>query len=368
MSALPDIPTPALLIDADVLESNLSKLATHARDRGLAVRPHAKTHRCPEIARRQVAAGALGVACAKLGEAEVMASAGIPGLLITTEIVAPEAVNRLMSLLGRAPDTTVVIDNVENARKLSEVASSSGGPIVSVLLDLDVGARRTGVQPGRPALQLALQISQLPHLQLRGLQAYAAQASHQIGWNERRQSSQAALSLVSDTSKLLKEAGLEMSVVAGSSTGTYDIDSELDCLTELQCGSYSVMDTEYRLIGGRGSEEFCDFGMALTVLATIISAPSEELVIVDAGTKAFATDCPLVPVAVDRSELTYSWAGDEHGRLAVAESAAAPRLGERLRFYPPHCDPTMNLYDRVYVVRNGQPEDIWKISARGRSD
>jgi D-serine deaminase-like pyridoxal phosphate-dependent protein len=366
--ALADIPTPALLIDADVLESNISKLATHARDRGLGVRPHAKTHRCPEIARRQVAAGALGVACAKLGEAEVMASAGIPGLLITTEIVAPEAVNRLMSLLGRAPDTTVVIDNVENARQLSEVASSSGGLTVGVLLDLDVGARRTGVQPGGPALQLALQISQLPHLRLRGLQAYAAQASHQTGWNERRQSSQAALSLVSETASLLQEAGLEMSVVAGSSTGTYDIDSELDCLTELQCGSYSVMDTEYRLIGGRESEEFCDFGMALSVMATVISVRSEELVIVDAGTKAFATDCPMVPVAVDRPELTYSWAGDEHGRLAVAESTAAPALGERLRFYPPHCDPTMNLYDRVYVVRNGHPEDIWSISARGRSD
>jgi D-serine deaminase-like pyridoxal phosphate-dependent protein len=366
--ALTDIPTPALLVDLDVLESNLSRLAEHASRRGLSIRPHAKTHRCPEIARLQVAAGALGVSCAKLGEAEVMASAGIPGLLITTEVVAEEAMRRLMILLRRAPETLIVIDNIENAKRLSALAEDSGIPAVRALLDLDVGARRTGVDPGQSALQLYTQVARLRNIEVRGLHAYAGQAAHVVGWEKRRQTSNGALSPVKLTARLLEESGLSLQVVTGGSTGTYDIDSELDCYTELQCGSYSVMDLEYRGIGGRDSDEFHDFGMALTVMATVISVRSNDLAIVDAGTKSFSTDRPLVPVAVDRPGLTYSWAGDEHGRLTVAKSTEAPRLGERIRFYPPHCDPTINLFDRIYVLRDEQPIDIWTIAARGRSD
>src|SRR5438093_5417 len=202
----------------------------------------------PEIARRQVSAGALGVACAKLGEAEVMARAGVRGLLITTEVVAHAAIRRLMRLVSAAPDTLVVIDNPANVADLGREASADG-VTVNVLVDVDVGTRRTGIDPGEPALALARAAVAQPALRFRGLQGYAGPCAHVMGWEPRREASHAALKPLMETRELIERAGLPVEIVAGGPTGTYDIDVELPGLTELQAGSYCVMDIDYRRMG-----------------------------------------------------------------------------------------------------------------------
>ena len=361
-----EIPTPALLLDLDRFERNLTRMREHVRASGKQYRPHAKTHRCPEIARRQIEAGALGVACAKLGEAEVMAGAGIRGLLITTEIVTPAVIFRLVRLLESAPDTMVVVDNASNVDALAR-AMASRGLTLDVLIDIDVGGRRTGAQPGEPALALARAVGKHRGLRLRGLQGYAGHCAHVMGWAARREASLKAMTPLMETRRLFEQNGLPVEIVAGGSTGTHDIDVELEGLTELQSGSYCVMDLDYRRIGGRTSEMLTDFEMALTVAGTVVSVPTGDRAMVDAGLKAFSTDKPFPPVAVERPGITYEFAGDEHGRLTITDPSRAPQLGERIEFFPPHCDPTFNLYDRVYVVRGETVESVWEISARGRS-
>jgi 3-hydroxy-D-aspartate aldolase len=362
-----EIPTPALLLDLDRFERNLDRMAAHVRAAGKAIRPHAKTHRCPEIARRQIAAGALGVACAKLGEAEVMARAGIRGLLITTPVVPEPKIQHLLALVREAPNTMLVVDNAENVAALDR-AASAGAVTLDVLVDVDVGTRRTGIQPGDPALALARAVVASRGLRLRGLQGYAGHCAHVIGWKARREASHAALAPLMATRTLLERAGLPVEIVAGASTGTYDIDSELSGLSELQSGSYCVMDIDYRRIGGRTGDMLTDFEMALTVATTVVSVPTTERAIVDGGLKAFSTDKPFPPEAVERPGLAYEFAGDEHGRVVIKDRDRSVRLGERIEFFPPHCDPTFNLYDRVYAVRGREVEAVWEIAARGRSD
>jgi D-serine deaminase-like pyridoxal phosphate-dependent protein len=361
-----EIPTPALLLDADRFERNIARMAAHVRRAGKNLRPHAKTHRCPEIARRQVAAGALGVACAKLGEAEVMADAGVRGLLITTEVVPPASIRRLMKLVGTAPDTMVVVDHPDNVRALGRAAAEAGVTL-DVLVDVHVGARRTGVEPGAPAVALGRLVTEQRGLRLRGLQGYAGQCAHVMGWAERGEASRRAMAPLMDTRTQFEKAGLPVEIVAGGSTGTYDIDVELPGLTELQSGSYCVMDLDYRQVGGRAGAALTDFEMAITVVATVVSVAADRAM-VDAGLKAFSTDKPFPPEAVERPGVAYGFAGDEHGRLAITDPSRPPGLGERIEFFPPHCDPTFNLYDRVWVVKGGDVVDTWEIAARGRSD
>ena len=362
-----DIPTPALLLDADRFERNIARMREHVKVSGKQYRPHAKTHRCPEIARHQIEAGALGVACAKLGEAEVMAGSGVRGLLITTEIVTAAAMFRLVRLLESAPDTMVVVDNPANVDALAR-AMGARGLTLNVMVDIDVGGRRTGAQPGEPALALGQAITKHKSLRLRGLQGYAGHCAHVMGWAARREASLKAMAPLMETRRLFERSGLPVEIVAGGSTGTHDIDVELDGLTELQSGSYCVMDLDYRRIGGKTGDMLTAFEMALTVSATVVSVPTADRAMVDAGLKAFSTDKPFPPEPVERPGITYEFAGDEHGRLTVTDPSRAPKLGERIEFFPPHCDPTFNLYDRVYLVRGQSVESVWEISARGRSD
>ncbi|MGH7277310.1 MAG: DSD1 family PLP-dependent enzyme, partial [Candidatus Rokuibacteriota bacterium] len=227
---------------------------------------------------------------------------------------------------------------------------------------------RTGVAPGEPAVRLARAVAGERTLRLRGLQGYAGQCAHVMGWAARREASHKAMAPLMEMRALLEREGLPVEIVAGGSTGTHDIDTELAGLTELQSGSYCVMDLDYRRIGGRAGEALTDFEMALTVVTTVVSTPASDRAIVDAGFKAFATDRPFGPVAVERPGVTYGWAGDEHGRLALDDPDRPVHLGERIEFFPPHCDPTFNLYDRVYALRGDRVEAVWEIAARGRSD
>jgi len=361
-----EIATPALLLDLDRFERNLQKMAAHVRAAGKKLRPHAKTHKCPEIARRQIAAGAIGVSVAKVSEAEVMAAAGVRNLLITTEVVGPEKIGRLLRVLERAPETLVVVDHPDNVRELGQ-ALARARLVLNVLVDVDVGGRRTGVEPGEPALALGRAVRHEPALNLRGLQGYAGHCAHVAGFEERRRTSRRCMGRLMKTRDLFAKHGLPVDVVSGGSSGTFDIDCELEGLTELQSGSYCVMDLDYRRIGGKRGDAFDEFEMALTVLTTVVSVPSDSMAMVDAGFKAFSTDKPFVPEPVEWPGVEYSWAGDEHGRLTLTQAGRRPGLGDRIEFFPPHCDPTINLYDRLHAMRGDKVEAVWDITARGRS-
>jgi D-serine deaminase-like pyridoxal phosphate-dependent protein len=356
-----DLPTPCLLLDLDRFESNLERMSRFAKERGVALRPHAKTHKCLNIARRQIEKGAIGISVATIAEAEVMVRGQVGGLLITGEMTGEAKLSRLIAVITQAPDTMVVVDDLQNVHELQRAASVAGITITT-LIDLDIGQNRTGTQPGEPALRLAQGIALAKNLRLKGICAYAGHVAHVAGFEARQSRSRHALSQAIATRDLLRRHGHNVEILSGASTGTYNIDSFIDGITEMQSGSYVFMDIEYRAIGGRNGPVYDDFSPALCVLSTVIHR-SEGKAIVDAGLKAFSTDRPFGPEPIGVSGARYEFAGDEHGRLILTPEAVI-KSGDRLRFIVPHCDPTVNLYDRFFCVRGETVEDQWSIMER----
>ena len=358
-----DLPTPSLLVDLDAFEANVAGMAAHAKSAGIALRPHAKTHKCVEVAKRQIAAGALGVCVATIREAEAMAAGGIGGLLITSEMVGNEKIGRLVQLTRRSPETMSVVDNPLHARQLS-AAAAAAKVTFQLMIDIDPGGRRTGIAAGAPAKALAHEIGKLPHLKLRGIHSYAGPSSHVVGHEARRTHSHQAMAPAVATWHELRREGIALEILSGGSTGTYNIDPELKAMTELQVGSYAFMDIDYRRIGGRSGTSYDDFRPALTVLATVISKTYRESATVDAGFKAFATDRKFGPELKGITGVDYGWGGDEHGILKFVQPSRAIELGDRLEFIVPHCDPNVNLYDRLIATRGNKVEAVWPV-ARG---
>jgi D-serine deaminase-like pyridoxal phosphate-dependent protein len=355
-----ELATPCLVVDLDRFEANLEKMSRHTRSRNVALRPHAKTHKCVTIARKQLEKGAAGICVATIAEAEVMLRGGIAGLLITGEMVGEPKISRLVRVMRQAPETLVVVDDPRNVDDLQSAARHSGMQF-GVLIDLDIGQNRTGVEPGEPALRLAENISHAKNLSLKGICAYAGHVAHVTGFEARRVGSRRALARAIETRDLLLEHGHNVQLLTGASTGTYNIDPDVEGLTELQSGSYVFMDVEYRRIGGSSGTLYEDFSPSLCVLSTVIHRSGKKA-IVDAGLKAFATDRPFGPEPLDMSGVQYEFVGDEHGRLILNDGDV--ELGEKLRFIPPHCDPTVNLYDRFFCVRGDVVEDEWPIMER----
>jgi D-serine deaminase-like pyridoxal phosphate-dependent protein len=358
-----ELPTPALLLDLDAFTANLQSMADHCRRSGCGFRPHAKTHKCVEIARRQVASGALGVSTATVPEAEAMVAGGVRGVLLTSPVVDPGKIARMAALARGGGEVLLAVGQPRQAELLAQAAEASRVTL-DVLVDVDVGDRRTGAPPGAPARDLAVQMARSGHLRVRGVQAYSGASSHAVGFEHRQEVSRRAMAKAVETRDLLTKAGLDAPILSGGSTGTYNIDSAIQGITELQVGSYVFMDVDYRRIGGQGGPVYTDFRPSLTVLTTVVSAAHPDRVSVDAGTKAFATDVPYKPEAVGWKGLVYTRAGDEFGSLTAGDGAALPRLGDRVEFLVPHCDPTVNLYDRLYALRGGQVEAVWPITAR----
>ncbi len=359
-----DLPTPALLVDLDAFEANLKALADHCKKSGRGFRPHAKTHKCPEVAKRQVASGALGVCVATVPEAEAMVAAGVRGVLLTSPVVEPGKLARMAEMEKNGGYVMLSLGHARQVELLADAAENAG-VTMNVLIDLDVGDRRTGTLPGKPALELAQRVAKSKSLRLRGVQAYAGFASHTAGFEARDKASRAAMAKAVETRELLEKSGIEVAIVSGGSTGTYSIDSDVRGVTELQCGSYVFMDVNYRRIGGKGGAAvYTDFRPSLTVLTTVVSTTHDDLVSIDAGIKAFATDVTDKPEAKGWEGLTYSRFGDEFGGLRAAAGAKLPKLGDRLEFLVPHCDPTVNLYDRIYAVRGDRVEAVWPVAAR----
>ncbi|MEO7649472.1 MAG: DSD1 family PLP-dependent enzyme [Bryobacteraceae bacterium] len=360
-----DLPTPALILDLDAFEANVAKMTTYAKDHGRAIRPHGKTHKCPEIAKALIRAGAVGACAAKISEAEVFAANGIGGLLITTAVIGKYKIERAVRLASQRPDTIFCVDNAQNARDLNAAAAAAKLKM-NVAIDLFVSTR-TGIQPGEPALGLAQQIASLAHLKLAGIQAYSGASAHVIGFAERKKHSEEIMGRAVETRRLFEKSGIACPLLTGGSTGTYNIDTEIDGITEIQPGSFVFMDVDYNRIGGKDGPVYQDFQNSLSVLTTVVSKPADDFAVVDGGLKAFSTDKPFMPEAKSIQGIVYTWGGDEHGRLNIAKASSAVNLGDRLEFIIPHCDPSVNLYDRMYCVRGANVEAVWKVAARGMS-
>jgi 3-hydroxy-D-aspartate aldolase len=357
--------TPALLVDLERFELNLHAMQQHCASAGIALRPHAKTHRCVEIARRQIAAGAVGICCAKLGEAEVMAQGGIDSILLTSPVVAPAGIERLLRLHEQLRELLVVVDHPDNARALAAAAKRSARPL-HVLLDVDPGLHRTGIAPGESALALAQQIADSGALVFRGLQQYPGQLMHAEKFAERRELGLGALAALAAFRRALSDRGLQCEIVSGGGTGTFDIDVEAGVLSELQAGSYLFMDRQYNDIEACAGRPW-RFLTSLFVQTTVVSCNRPGLATTDAGLKAFATDAgaPVVHEGAPAGA-RYFFFGDEHGGVSW-KSAEKLELGAQLRVVTPHCDPTFNLHDAVHVIQGDRLVDLWAIDARGRS-
>jgi D-serine deaminase-like pyridoxal phosphate-dependent protein len=355
------IPTPAAVLDLAAFDRNVAKMAARAKAASLALRPHSKSHKCSAIALRQIEAGAVGICCAKLAEAEAMAAAGVTAILVTSPIAGAAQAERAAALAQQISDFRIVIDHPEGA---TELAAASQGPI-QVLIDVDPGMGRSGVHDAAQAVEVYRAIAAQPNLTLLGVQCYGGQWQHIEGANARAAAVADGMVYLSGVIAALRQAGAAIGVVTGGGTGSFAADAAPGVLTEVQPGSYAFMDRDYR--DALKADPDGAFEQALAIAATVISTNHPQWVTVDAGLKAFATDGPL-PVAITPkfADSAYRFFGDEHGLLMRPKDADVAR-GERVDFVPPHIDPTLDRYDVIHFVRGDVLVEIAPVEARGAS-
>ncbi len=362
-----DLDTPCLCVDLDRLEGNLDRMQTTVSRNGIASRPHAKTHKCPAIARLQIATGSVGICTAKISEAEVMFEHGVEQILMTTVNVTPRKIRRAMYLKKWCGGFIQAVDTAANARDLSDAAAEAG-VVADVVVDVDPGGHRTGITPGAPALELAQLVDTLPGLRLRGMLCYDGGSQHVTGFAERRRRTLANLEAAAGTAGGMKRSGLDTRIFSGGGTGTYNIDHETPGLTDVQVGSYVFMDAQYLGIGGAEDEEvYRDFAPALTVLTTVLNAQYEGRATTDAGAKANTINRPW-PIVAGETGMSFTSGSDEFGTIRYEENASRTyRVGDKLELIVSHCDPVVNLYDQLYGVRGDRVEVVWPIAGRGMS-
>ncbi len=353
--------TPALILDLDILDENLCKMRDLALSAGKQLRPHAKTHKCSKLAQRQLECGnCAGICTAKLAEAEALFKAGIGSILITSPVAAAGKIKRLVELARAAENLMVVIDDLGNARVLNEAAA---GTTLNVLIDINPEMGRTGIAFDEVP-EFAAALKNFSNLQLCGIQCYAGHLQHIADYNERRRIS---LEYMRRAAALKNQLGVE--IFTGTGTGTSDIDIEVPELTDIQVGSYCVMDSEYTFIGSKHGVENDYFRPALTLLTSVVSRNQRGFVTIDAGLKSlyFTPEAPPRVIMDGRmcGDYRYEWFGDEHGKLYFPGDK--PALGELFELSLPHCDPTINMHDRIHVVRQGEVIDTWPIDLRGLS-
>ncbi|HEY1383834.1 MAG TPA: alanine racemase [Dongiaceae bacterium] len=356
--------TPVLLLDLDMLDRNIAAMAAHCKAAGIKLRPHAKGAKSIAIARRQMAAGAAGICCATLGEAEVIAGSGIDGVLITSPIVTTAMIDRLMALNGAQNGLMVVADNPANVDALNAASSTAGKPL-GVIVEFDVGQARTGTTSVDAASALARRIRDCEHLRYAGIQAYYGHFQHITAFTDRKVAAEGQMARVRELLTRLDVEGLAPGIVTGGGTGTFDIDPAGRIYTEIQPGSYPFMDREYveiDIANGRASP----FAPSLFVQASVISANRPGFAVVNAGYKSFATEGGMPLVAVPRlTDAKYKLMGDEHGGIDYDPKGGTLKLGDVVEFLTPHCDPTINLYTRYHCVRGDTLMEIWPVDARG---
>lgn len=358
--------TPALVLDLEMLDRNIAEMASFAKAHNVKLRPHSKTHKSADIARRQMEAGALGVCCAKLGEAEALGEAGVQSLHITSPVVTPQAIERLIKLNGEVLDLMVVVDHPANVEALATAAAKAGKPL-AVIVDIDPGIHRTGVATPEGVVELVQQVVKHKSLKYAGVQFYCGRHQHIVDFKERKASIEERTEYLKGILAMLEAAKLRPAIVTGSGTGTHFIDAKLGVFTELQVGSYVFMDHDYNVCDLRGLDK-PTFEQALQIDARVVSANKAGMATVDAGLKAMATEKGppvILKGAVEGSTTRFS--GDEHLAVIAPEGKAAPALAEQVILTPPHCDPTVNLYESYHVVKGDTLVDIWPVTGRGRS-
>jgi D-serine deaminase-like pyridoxal phosphate-dependent protein len=347
---LSEIDTPALLLDLDAMERNLAKMAGFFSAGSTKLRPHYKNHKCPALARRQLGAGAIGMTCATLAEAEALVANGIGNLLISSEIAGDRKIRRFVDLSQRT-DVIAVVDNAHAARALAAAAREKGCRI-GVLVDINVGQNRTGVKPGEPALELARQVL-VEGLWLRGLMGYEGHVAHMQEGPEKESAYDLAMNPLMQTLCLLEQNGIPIEIVSTGGTGTHHLTRRFPAITEFQAGSYLVMDAEYRTT-------HTEFELALTILGTVISVTEGDRVIVDAGLKSISGEHGL-PVIKSHSGLRFRKLNAEHGIIDILDPSVSLAPGQTVEIWPQYGDATINLHDRMYGVRNGQVEEVLQL-------
>jgi D-serine deaminase-like pyridoxal phosphate-dependent protein len=362
-ASLEELDTPALIVDAGRYEQNVARCFAQFATGRVKVRPHLKTAKTPIVARYLLEHGAQGICVAKLSEAEIMAAHGIDDILITTEIVGAPKVARLMALLRDHPRVRTVVDSLGAAQAINDAAREFKlgglGVRVQVLIDVNVGQNRCGVQPEQAAT-FARQVQRLPNLELIGVQGYEGHLQHLRDPQDRRQQTRAAMERLAVAVGGIRDLDILVPVVTTGGTGTSVFCAEHPIVTEVQPGSFIFMDSDYLATGG------LPFTSALTVLSTVISAPSSDRVVIDAGNKSLSMDSGFAQPK-NLPGWRYEPAGDEHGILTRDSSTTSSlSVGDRVELIPSHIDTTVNLHDTYMVQRDGMLEDCWPILARGK--
>lgn len=350
------VDTPALFLDAGALKANIERMAGFFARRHCKLRPHFKSHKCTAIAKMQMKAGAVGITCAKLGEAEVVAEAGIRNILIANQIVGPLKIRRLIELCRRA-DPMVAVDSADNVKMLSEMASAAGARI-GVLVEVDVGMGRCGAAPGQPALELARRVTASAGLRFEGLQGYEGHCVDLRDETELVKQTRASLKLLVETRRLIERSGLRVNLVSGGGTGTYTLTGDCEGVDELQAGSYAAMDWWYGDIRP-------EFQQAMSILATVISRAKPSLVVIDVGRKGFGAEWGAPRVKNLPGSQVASYGSEEHLMISVPPDAAI-KVGDRLEIIPSHGCTTSNLYSEFIVHENGSVTGKWPIEGRGK--
>lgn len=373
------IDTPALVVELESFEANVALMAREAARMGVALRPHAKSNKCAEIARRQLAAGAVGVCVQKVSEAVALADAGIDDILICNELVGERKIAALVAL-SRRIRVAACVDDLANVADIERLAAAAAAT-VPLLVEVDVGHGRCGVPPGPQAVRLAQAIESAPHLRFAGLHAYHGGAQHIREVGQRRATARSAIAQAESARAAIVAAGIACPIVSGAGTGTFRYEGASGVYTEIQPGSYVFMDADYNrnrwdapqdagdeTAGGdepaAPGESVAPFRQSLYVLAAVMSCVDPARPIVDAGLKALAVDSGM-PVVAGRPGVTYEKASDEHGNLRVEPGGRPLAAGELVRLIPGHCDPTVNLYDWLVATRAGRVEAVWPVTARG---
>jgi D-serine deaminase-like pyridoxal phosphate-dependent protein len=360
-----DLDSPALCVDLDKMDQNIKSMQSRLQGTGVANRPHAKTHKCPAIARMQISAGAIGICTAKLSESEVMLDNGISNVLMTGVNVTVPKIKRAMALRKKYTGFIQAIDNPQNAKDLQDAAKAEG-IVADVVVDIDV-IKRSGVIAGDPALALAQLIDKMPNLKLRGILAYDGGVQHVKGYHKRKEQALKNYEPVIMTYEKMKASGLNLEIFSGGGTGTYDIMTAVKGFTDVQVGSYVFMDCQYIVIGGAKNETvFDDFAASLTVMTTVINANYPGRLVTDSGTKALTLNKPNAMV-LGEPGFDYVAGSDEYGSITFTTSNKNYKVGDKLEVIVPHCDPVVNLYDVMYGIRKDKVESILPILARGKS-
>jgi D-serine deaminase-like pyridoxal phosphate-dependent protein len=359
-----DLDTPALVLDLDKLEQNINTMRTSLAATKVGARPHAKTHKSADIAKMQLAAGAVGICTAKLSEAEALFAEGVQKICMTTSNVSKAKIQRAMALRKKNRDFIQAVDLPQNARDLSDAAKAAG-VTADVVIDVAVGTR-SGVPAGDRALELAQMVDKLPNLKLRGMLAYDGGAQHIKGFKARHDQSLARYEDATRTFERMKASGLNMEIFSGGGTGTYNIMTKVPGFTDVQVGSYVFMDAQYLEIGNEKGDLFNDFAPSLTVITTVLNAYFPKRLTTDAGAKALTLNKPD-PIVIGEPGFRYNAGSDEFGSIQYETANKTYKVGDKLELIIPHCDPVVNEYDVFYGVRNDRVEVVWPVTARGKS-